>query len=240
MSDTPAFIPLSNVVHSFLNATGIYSKVNFKRFMIIVAENYTDLNINGTALFKTERIVIGSTNSIPWPKDFIDYVRIGTLYNGKIFTLTKNEAIVGDYVISCGQEIPDSDLTDVINNNWAHNYTTSGGKNFLYYRSDKETRRIIFDGDGVGRTIILQYISSGVELNGDTMIPVSMLKMMRKYLHWVLMDYDMTSKYPQSKIEGARRDFVIFREEYERLDTGFTADEFIDALRQGYSQGIKS
>jgi hypothetical protein len=238
--DTPGFVPLAQVVHSFLNATGIYSKVNYKRFLRIVAENYSDININGTALFKTVNIVVGATNTIPWPSDYIDYVRIGVGFSGKIFTLTKNEAIVGVDAISCGEDIGDANLTDPIQNDWYSHYSASGGKNFMYYRSDKETRRIIFDGDGVGRTIILQYISSGVSVDGETMIPASMLKMLRKYLHWVLMDYDMTNKYPQSKIETARRDFYIFKEEYERFDTTFTADEFIDALRQSYSQGIKS
>jgi hypothetical protein len=240
MSDTPGFVPLASVVHSFLNATGIYSKVNYKRFLRIVAENYSDININGTALFKTANIVVGATNTIPWPSDYIDYVRIGVGFAGKIFTLTKNEAIVGVDAISCGEDVVDADLSNQIETDWYSHYTASGGKNFMYYRSDKETRRIIFDGDGIGRTIILQYISSGVSVDGETMIPASMLKMLRKYLHWVLMDYDMTNKYPQSKIEAARRDFYLFKEEYERLDTSFTADEFIDALRQSYSQGIKS
>lgn len=237
--DTNAFVPISTVVHSFLNATGIYSKSNYKRFLRIVAENYTDLNINSTSLFKTAILTIDSNNSIPWPSDFVDYVRIGVLNGGKIYTLTKNEAIVGNLVMSCGEEIGSADLSDAISEDWSVGFGINSGTNFIYYRSDKETRRIIFDGDGIGREIVLQYISSGVSADGQTMIPVAMVKLMRKYLHWVYMDYDMTKKFSQGEIERARRDFYIFKDEYERLDLSFTADEFIDALRQGYKNVLK-
>lgn len=231
---TPGFVPIVQVVNSFMNATGIYSPANRRRFLKIVAENYADLNIHSTSLFKTVFMTIDSKNCIEWPQDYVDYVRIGTPYNGQIQALTLNDKITGNIVLVCGEETQDPDMINPVNQPWIHAYGSSGGGNFMYYRSDKETHRIIFEGDGVGRAIVLQYISSGVSADGQTLIPFAMVKLLRKYLQWVVMDFDMVTKHSQSEIMRVHRDFVQFREEYERLDNGFTADEFIDALRQSY------
>ena len=233
-SDTKSFVPIVTVVNSFMNATGIYSPANRRRFLKIVAENYADLNINSTSLFKTVFLTIDSKNCIEWPVDYVDYVRIGTPWNGQIHALTLNEKITGRIILACGTEEQNPELMNPVNQPWIHAYGSSGGGNFMYYRSDKETHRIIFEGDGVGRTIVLQYISSGVSATGETLIPFAMVKLLRKYLQWVYMDFDMVGKHSQSEITRVHRDFVNFREEYERLDNGFTADEFIDALRQSY------
>ena len=232
--DSPAFVPIIQVVDSFMNATGIYSAVNRRRFLKIVAENYADLNINNTNLFKTVFLTINSLNAIEWPIDYVDYVRIGTPWNGQICTLTKNDKITGKIVLVCGAEEQDTGLMQPVNQPWIHAYGASNGVSFMFYRSDKETHRIIFEGDGVGRTIALQYISSGVSADGQTLIPLAMVKLMRKYLQWVYMDFDEIKQHSQSEITRVHRDFIQFREEYERLDNGFTADEFLDAMRQSY------
>jgi hypothetical protein len=240
MKDTAAFVPIVSVVDSFMNATGIYSLANRRRFLKIVAENYADLNINSTSLFKEARLTIDKLNSIPWPTDFVDYVRIGTPAGNEIHTLTLNEKISSNIVMVCGKDDQQSPLSNIENDCWVAAYGATGGHNFMYYRSDKKTHRIFFQGDGIGRTVILQYISSGISATGQTYIPQAMVKLLRKYLHWVYMDYDMVKTWPQNKIQQARQDFVIFRDEYERMDNGFTAEEFLDALRSTYTQAIKN
>ena len=237
--DSPALVPISKVVHSYLNATGIYSKVNYKRFLQIVLENYADLNINNTAGFNSGRFIINQVNCVPFPLDYIDYVRIGVPVAGQIETLTANDAIITPKAITCGVEVADSDLSTPISNDWIVHYGSTGGRNFMYYKSDKINRQIVFEGDGIGREVVIQYITTGINMSGATMIPVELVKVLRKYLHWVYMDFDMLNKFPQNKIEAARRDFYHFLNEFERQELSFTAEEFIDAIRQGYKQTIK-
>ncbi len=236
--DSPALIPISAVVDSYLNVTGNYSDAMFRRLLQVVCENYTHLNINSTSIFQTLRTTVGRTNIVAVPSDYIDYVRIGVPVHGEIYTLTKNDKILLPTLMSCGEDVKDPGSSSYTEKPWYPSFSSSGGRNFLYYNYDKKARAIVFKGDAVGREVVIQYISSGVSMDGDTLIPVQLLLTMRAFLHWTLLSFDV--KMPEVKVVAAKRTFYELLAEYERMDMSFTADEFIDAIRQGYKQTIKS
>lgn len=236
--DTPAFIPIANVVNSYLNVTDNYSDRNYRRLLQVVCENYTDLNIHSTGRLKQIAMTISANNTIILPVDCIDYVRIGVKVNGQMFCVTRNDKILLPDTVECGADVADTDLTDPLDLNVWPSYGSSRGVKFLFYRVDKyDPRIIVFKGDGVGRTIYLQYISSGVSLSGETLIPVQLLLPMRSYLHWTLLSFDRQAS--DVEVRRAERTFKKQLGEYERLENGFTLEEFLDAMRQSYRQTIK-
>ena len=237
--DTPAVIPVTEVVKSYLNSKGTYTKINSRRYLQMLLEGFGDLNIFTSGSFKTYYPTIDSTNRISVPLEYIDYVRIGFPMLGEIWTLTKNDNLILPNAMDCGAEVGDSEnMTpiDFANLNWV-DYGATGGANFLYYRWDKENRKLVFQGDGVGRQVIVEYLSTGVSLSGDTMVPREMLSLLKTYLRWQELSYD--DRTPMNKEEIARRNFYDAKNQYNNFKNSFTVNEFLDALYSTYRQTPK-
>jgi hypothetical protein len=236
--DTPALITLHQVLNSWLNEKGIYTKTNYKRFYFVLAELLVDLEINRTTSFKTMYPVIDQNNTIKVPLEYIDYVRIGYPIGGQILTLTKNDNILLPRAFSCGTETGDLENKIAIDASWVqYDYSATGGKNFMYYRYDKEHRQIVFRGDGIGKAIVLEYNSTGVSLSTETYLDIQLLPVLKNYLDWIEAKHDKS--IGMNRIEMYRRDYIDKRDEYVMTSQAFTADEYLDVVRSTYKQTIK-
>lgn len=230
-----ATVSVEQVVVSYANERGKYDLSTIKRYEKIVIEGYSDLNMNYVIYPNYTTGVVNEANIFSLPADFVDYLKIGVLKNGKIHTLSENSDIALSMPDVCGVETNNN--TTAMEYPWFTDYTRPGGWNVANYRIDKTRRRIVFEGAMMGETIHLPYISTGIPSTGQVFVPRDMMPVLKNYLDWTIKRRD--DDMPLSKSEVARRDFYESLAQYERSNNSMTADEILDAIRSGYTQGPK-
>lgn len=234
--DTPALVPFKTIILSYLNARGDYSTDDYKRMYQIALEGYRELNIHHTRTFKSAYLTVNEVGIVKLPSDFIEYIRIGLVDNGMVWTLSKNNNLKFTEKGACYIDVADPQLnTDLTKNSF--NYSSGGGVNVGEYRIDERQRTIIFRGQMTGREIILEYISTGIGMSEDTFVPVELLPVIRDYIHWTMLKYDREA--PQVQKDDAQRNYSNSLVKYLRLKLTPSLDEVLDAIRSGYSQTAK-
>ncbi len=231
-----ALITIEQVVDSFLNERDEKSLENYRRYLRIIVEGYTDLNINLVRIPKPYHAVVNSNNMVKLPPDYIDYIKIGVLYEGKIWTLTENKSIAFNSETINAIEIRDE--TGEIEVPVWQDYTAGGGINFGEYRIDIANRRIIFYGNMKGMEIYIEYVSSGIVLSEKTYVPRDMLPLLKSYLNWII-----TENNQKAGINSKLRTAELYNHQYARYvqrKSSFTISELLDAIRSGYSMGPKA
>ena len=239
--DTPALTTIDKIAASYANSKGEYGKQNKWRYMQIILEGYQDWNVfhNSAKKVMWYAGTVDSHGVIDWPSDMYDYIKIGTPINGQIVTLTRNDNLDIPIGLECGQ-VTGVDLSQSIGGeplywNWTTvDYAATGGHNFAYYRSDKDNRRTVFQGDCLGRLIVIEYISSGVSLSGDTWIPTELTQLLKLYLNWQLKFYadDKNTEY-------AAREYSIEKDKIMKFNWAFRPDEFLDMIRSTFTRAVK-
>jgi len=238
--DTPALIQIDNIAASYANSKGEYGKNQRYRYLQIILEGYTHWNVfNSAKKVNWYAGLIDSHGVIDWPSDMYDYIRIGTPINGQLYTLTKNDNLDMPIGMECGQ-LTGMDLTQQLSGeplywNWCVvDYAATGGHNFAFYRSDKDNRRTVFNGDCLGRLIVIEYVSSGVSLSGETFIPAELNQLLKLYLNWQIKFYadDKNAEY-------AAREYGIEKDRLRNYQWPFRSDEFLDMIRSNFTRAIK-
>lgn len=239
--ETPAVISLEQVAASYANAKGEYGKQNVYRYLQILIEGLSEWNIfNSVRKVNWYAGVVNAQGVVDWPSDMIDYIRIGVYVDGLVYTLTRNDNMDIPIGMECGQvtgvDAPTLfPIAEPLYWNWTTvDYASSGGHNFAYYRTDKENRRTVFKGDTVGRQVIIEYVSSGVSLSGETFVPAELMQYLKLYLNWQL------KLYSDSKdTEYFAREFSIKKGEMKNFQWAFRPDEFLDMIRATFTRAIK-
>jgi hypothetical protein len=240
MSDTTALTQIENIAASYANSKGEYGKAQLYRYLQIILEGYQQWNIfNSTKKVNWYSGEIDSTGCVDYPVDMFDYIRIGTVINGQLYTLTRNDNLDMPIGLECGV-VTGVDMGATLSGeplywNWSvTNYTATGGNNFAYYRDDKANRRIVFKGDCTGRSIVIEYVSSGVSLSGETFIPAELTQYLKLYLMWQLKLYA-----GEKDVEYFAREFAIEKQRLMNYQWNFRPDEFLDMIRGTFTRAIK-
>lgn len=234
---TPALRKLSNVVTSYLNSRGDYSKENYMRYLQIVIEGYTDLNIYHSLSLRSITKRVNDANMIALESDFIDWAKIGIIIGGILHPLGVNNSI----------QLPKDDITvynpsvpeHLAGLDYSHylDYSSTGGNRYAEFKVFPEKRKIQFRGSVKNYDILIEYISSGVSMEGDTLIPIQMIPVLRTYLKWQLLEYDdgasLNSKIRAEQQHGNELIKVV------NAQNALGAEEFIDIIRSGYKQTVK-
>lgn len=232
-----AFIPITQVVDSYLNERGEYEKENYMRYLQIVLEGYSNHQIYNPVFIKTVELEINSANIAQLPSDYIDYVRVGVVRSGRIYTLTRNDKLYLHSNELCGvQTLADgADSVATINESvvW---YGAGGGYNFGQYRFDKGRSRIYFGGDLASYTVIMEYVSDGISTDDITYVPRPILPLLKAYLDYII---SLREKDALGRTQMLMQIYFNEVDKFNQLTSGFTVDEFLDAVRSGYSQGAK-
>lgn len=237
MSKLSNIVNLKNIVFNVMNDLNISNGYEYKRMMQWAIRGLVNLNIYHLQTATAEYLTVDSNNMVLLPEDFIDYIRIGWLSNGKIITYSRNDAIYLPRATSCINPSIDSGLLygeEDTNTVWVQ--VPMKVYNNAYYRIDKEYNRIIFKGDLIGEQIVLEYTSTGVSTGGETWIPRIAQEAMIAHVHYQKV---LNDKESQSEIN--RRLLILGHEldKLERAEIDFTADELIDVISSSRSTLVK-
>lgn len=235
MADSSGWITIKNMVKEILFETdrdmGFY-----KKCMHYVINGVRDLNMFHFDNVKTVKVTCNDIGVIDMPLDYVSFLALSINDGGKLWTLTRKEDLVPTTTELNGAETLDSDIGEGVDIDTGANYgyKTTGGKNDYYYDiNERDHLFIVRPVPLTTRTLFLQYISSGIDLDdgNGTSIPVKI----KKPLKWHVLYMD--------GLLGKGRDknlALLYKREYEdaiaELDTLElpTASELQDMIYDGY------
>ena len=235
--DTPGWITIEHVVQSYMNEIGDPDMDNFERFAQIVIEGISDLNIYHFYKVTTYLATVNDIGVVKLPPDYIDYLVIGRVINGRVEPLGRNDRIALPAKETCGIMQDYSGRTAGIYYPSWQEYTQGGGWAYGQYRIDKEKRLIVLQHTQLrGEEIYIEYVSTGISVDGKTMIDRAMLPVVKEYLNYILID---RSSAPANEKQRAYYMFGEKFKRYSRKRQKVTASEILDAIRSGYTMGPK-
>lgn len=246
---TTGTINVNYVVMSILNRLRSYSMRDYSFLEQIIIECYTSLNLFHINNTEVVYLRMSDAKTVDLPADYVDYRKIGIPINGKLRVLTHNESILlprtfedGEYVGNIGDNV-DTRYSIYFADHFRNGqfvaglYGVPGGSDYGYYRIDEEKRQIIFSGEIPRGEVVLEYVSSGVKLQGSTVIPRETLKTLQNYAFWQLIEHD--SKVPMNEKERKKQQYEEALEELRFFQTSFTKDEYLRHVYKHTYQSIK-
>lgn len=240
---------INYVVMSVLNRLKDYSMRHYSFLEQICIEGYSDLNLWHLDNIEVVYLRMSEAKTVDLPADYVDYLKIGVPVNGKLRVLTNHDKILLPRTFADGEPVGNTDDATSTNQTLffvdhfrggqfvGGLYGMPGAVDQGYYRIDRETRTIVFSGSIPRGEVVLEYISSGVGLQGTTVIPREAVPALRAYLLWQIIEND-------SKVSGneKERKKSQYEEQLHALDffqSAFTKDEYRKHVLKHTRQSIK-
>jgi hypothetical protein len=105
-------------------------------------------------------------------------------------------------------------------------FALGGGFNQAYYRIDPTNTFIQLSNGVDGGDVVLEYLSTGVDVNSQTLVPPYYIEPMRNYIIWQLAEFE-PQKYP---VNAQNRERIYTESMAEAaMAQGNTIDEILDA-----------
>ena len=209
MSSTNAIIDINDVVDGFMFAHKLPTE-DAVIFTEHACRCYVDIRMNHSNEFNTLKVTTDANGIIEMPDDLIKLHYVFIPVGGEWWSLTERPLIVNTTTISSGLETQNSlegegvDIADPQN----ITYGGTGGANEYYYMVDFEARRIFVDGMNSGDAV-LRYISSGLNLDGNTLINVACVPVIESYMMWKKAWWDGSSANERDYRKQEYKDEVL-------------------------------
>jgi hypothetical protein len=193
---------ISYVVISALNRLKLDVSENYDWAETIAIEWMEDVaSIGIKPSVETDEFFVGNGSRIyQMPSRFIRHTRVGYKVGNVIYDLTVNNDLsysISDVACRSEQTNPNESEgsiafpLDVYQSSFGRVpfYGVGGGRNIAYYKVDQTERQILFSMDaGVlpnGKAII-EFLSTGANVTGNTLVNPICVEVLRNYLIWQL------------------------------------------------------
>lgn len=199
MTDITQYVPLKTIVSYLVDETE-QSIGSFDRAWVLAFRGLIDMLFDVTAQAITVRLPILGNKTVPFPSDYLSWVKIGILNeNGEVSTLKINNALTTLKDTNPNRlEKLTADITEAAplllgspfylnyyyNNTYQPLFGVGGG--LIQYgecRVDDQNNLIIFPPDFRFDSIILEYISSP-QKNGDYAVPIIAQEAIIAFVKW--------------------------------------------------------
>jgi hypothetical protein len=188
---------------------------------------------------KTSKLSVSNINRVDYPSDYIDFVSIAVVENGKAWKLSPNNEFIHTTTEVLGVETLDSDNgegVDINDGSEDTRYFARGGVNTRgYYQIEHDKRRIALINTSA-TTVLLTYITSGISLDGHTYIPVKYAMALQAFMAWWNVALDPNIAVSQKQL--AEQSYIRLRTEL-RNSEGPTLEEWEHAILQTFYPTIK-
>lgn len=254
------------VIAGCLTDLNDYSTNRYAQFLYWALEGYIELNLYDYPSIKVAYLTVNENGTVDLPDDYVYYTSIGICVGGRVITLGRMDSLcLPRGVDDCGQPLSVSDMSigdgedlfddfgNVIFPNvtqgWFYTphfrggqyvgeqFGVGGGFASNYYRIDIENRQIALSSKMPDSEIILEYKSTGVNMDGSATIPVEAVQVLKRYVHWCRKEHSNTA--PESAKERAYEIYQDYITKFRALELSFTMDEFMDAAYSGFTMAPK-
>lgn len=216
-----------------------------ERYANLVIRGFIDMNLYHISNVQVAYLKVNRDNTVDLTDDYIDYNKVGIEVNGRVWTLGLNENLALPRGMACGEDIrkvvsgnPNSYglnygyyFPDHIRNGRFIGglYGIGGGWNVAYYRIDKERHQIVLDGRVPKCEIVLEYVSTGVSITRQTLIPQVCLEPLIAFVNWKTTPRERMGERAQ-----AENSYIMEIEKLRAFENSMTADEFRDVIYQSF------
>lgn len=231
---------IENIVYSTINRFKNFgaSTDDYMDYLEIAISSYQEI-LRGFELpsLETVEIPINLANRVwAFPSDFIALGRVGYRNGKDIWTLTRNDNLDLTQEPTACESPTNYQPSQGQNNSWFYyggytRYGEGGGHNVNYYRVDFAKRRVLFsESVPIGRGVV-EYLSAGRGINGNTFIPYAYVDAFRNLLQWKIAEY---SDHPilSSKVRDFERLYKSTVWDANILEKAPTVQELYDSLLQ--------
>lgn len=229
----------------------------YMEFLHYGLKGVKEVNYDSPVNIKTLRRDIDDNNEITLPDDYVDYVKVGFEKGHHVLPLVEKDTFNRLMNLdSDGNQVPYSspDLEADLMYADAYYYASHGnekgehvGRHFGHKSTYKgafkvitERNKIVFDPAVKVKTIILEYISTGIgeETNSRTSVPGYVAEAIERYILWRY--YENQPKVPMNQKMMAREEWIQAHKRYRSRKYQLSKEDVLRSLRQHTYAAIKS
>jgi len=242
------FITLQGIVYNVLNDMGSYDHSEYKRLFQFAIRGFLDIELTASNSISVVYLTPDpDTGFVKLPDDYLYYTKIGYVDSGGnvvVFGYNENMALArgldcGDYSNPNLQDETSLSIDELSQRGYYFSphfksdgyvpnlYGIPGGNHSDWYREDRDNGYIQFSSI-VSDTVVLEYVSTGISIEGSTYIDRDATETLIAFVHWKRKQHD--PRFTRGAIQDAKQDYL---EEYEKLtDIRLipTKDELLDAF----------
>lgn len=219
MTDITQYVPLKQIVSYMIDETN-ESIGSFDRAWVLAFRGLVDMLFDVTAEAITVRLPVLGNKTVPFPADYLSWVKIGILNeNGEVSTLKINDALTTfkdnnpNRLDQINGDVNDAAplllgspfyLNYYYNNTYQPLFGVGGG--LIQYgecRIDDKNNIIVLPPDFRFDSIILEYISSP-QKNGDYHVPIVAQEAIIAFIKWKSKT-GTEREYVSAQIKARRR-----------------------------------
>jgi hypothetical protein len=249
-----ALKPLSYVVRNIQNETEDYSERQYKRMMQIAIDVLRDIRIYDQPSVQVEYFTLPPSGVLPFPHDYIDWIKIAIPMNGQMITLSVNNNMVLNRAQVCANDIrkmqqyPGVDFGGdgyLFSPHWYGGqfigglYGVGGGFNTAYFREDKTAQQFQFDGVipniSEGRIVVMEYKSTGI--SEGSIIPAELIEPIKRGVIYRMNLHN--SDVPMNMKQTYEQDYYRAIKRLRAFNNKFSMSEYMDTLYQTKKQSPK-
>jgi len=229
-------VTVDSVVYNVLNDLQLSPNNNFRRLKQFALRGLKHLSLYIMSTFEIQYLTVDTNNITNLPDDYIDYIRIGYIRNGKIYTFSHNNDIPITREEENGAVSQYSDIESAATLPDLYTWLAAPPKiwNIGFVRYDKEYNRMIFSGDMAGESILLEYVSTGVSLNGNTYFPVQAEEALIAWVHYLYAKNDKKANMNEKLLRKEEMQATI--NDLVDFENTFTYDQLLDTINAGLTQ----
>lgn len=145
--------------------------------------------------------VATNTKIWPMPPDYVRYTKVGYKVGNRVWTLGVDNTIAFHQPEVC-ETIQDAQNNPNYGSGWGYwlaegfyngtyygpLYTAGGGFNVNYYRVNEKDRYIQFVDSLPNGKAVIEYLSSGKNVCGNTLVPLPYVDTMQKFIMWQMFE----------------------------------------------------
>lgn len=238
---------LAYCVKSTMHELSTTTTSDYHRLMQLGFRVYRDLNLYvGMPNIKTVYLPVQENMTIDLPDDFVDYRAIGVCVNGRIITLSLDNSLCLRHNINDCCELEADTITSVAsgtpsqlfpywylflptwrNGNYVgETYGETGGNCKGYFRVDYNNRQIQFNSLIPQTEIALEYVSNGVDCDGNAVVPEYAIEPIISGIHWKRIQNQTGISLGEK--ERAKQDYYVQYEKAMMFVNQARAEEWYD------------
>lgn len=255
------YTTVDKIVKSACMEEGDYGLHQYQMFLEWALECVQDFRIDSVHEVKTVIETVDSISTIPFPSDYVSWLKVGVKIGDRVKTLITNDRLSNHFDLdSSGNEEANErytpNYTDSLNATsdytgyWFRNVLFDGisnGNIFGYgngsqgegdFKVDRANRRFVFTSDLVGTDLLIEYVSTGLDESSDTLVEETLRKAVKYYILW--RKAQRSKSYGMGEKELARRDWAEAKRIALRRNFSVDAEKLMAIVRASYMQTPKT
>lgn len=259
-------VSLDNIVKNVmvqLDGDNNFSK--YQKYLQFAIRGMRELNLTSAPFAKTVHLEMLDNKAVNLPTDYIQYTKVGICVNGRVLILgLDNTLCLNDNYSECGDplEIAMANLSNAqedgvssdgffgfgigypfldgfVDGQWVGGlYGVGGGFNSRgYFRVNEAMSQIQFTSNVPSETIILEYISDGINPDGTASVPKAAIEALITWVIWKSKEYQRGVSL--SEVEYARQQYIIQFRKYRHINLSFTVQDYLASQAVNIHQAPK-